>query len=126
MRMETGKANPDCSPTTKDITAQVIVIPIEATLDHNTGIRAATTRAVHNDLTQPTEDTAIDLAMTHHIGHIANHPNIKGLQVIDPGIAVDHMHDHPTDLQDMKLINQIHIPAGQEEDLIQEEHKGED
>ena len=36
VEIKTGEANPDHSPTTKDITAQVIVICIEATLDHNT------------------------------------------------------------------------------------------
>ena len=46
---------------------------------------------------------ATDLAMTHHTGHIADHLNIKALQVIDPEIAVDHIHNHHTDLQDMNL-----------------------
>ena len=50
--------------------------------------------------------------MTHHIGHIADHPNMEALQVIDPKMTVDHIHDHPTDLQDMNLADQIHIPAG--------------
>ena len=49
--------------------------------------------------------------MTHHISPIANHPNSKALQVIDPKIAVDYIHDHSTELQDMNLTNQIHIPA---------------
>ena len=56
--------------------------------------------------------------MTHHIGHIADHPNIEALQVINPKIAVDCIHNHPTDLQDMNLTDQIHIPVGQEEDHI--------
>ena len=84
MKIETDEADSDHSPTFKDIAAQVIVIDIEATLDHSTGIYATTTGAAHNDLTQPTEDTATDLAMTHCTGHIADHPNIKALQVIDP------------------------------------------
>ena len=54
VKTKTGKADPDHSPTNKDILAQVIVIHIEATLDHKTGIHAATTEAVHDDLTQPT------------------------------------------------------------------------
>ena len=48
MMIETDKANPDHSLTFEDITAQVITIPIEATLDHNTGIDAATTGAAHD------------------------------------------------------------------------------
>ena len=112
MKIETGKANPDQSPTFKDITAQVIMICIEVALDHNTGIDAATTGADHDDLTQPTEDIATDLAMTHHTGHITDHPNIEALQVINLETAVDHIHDHPTDLQGMNLTNQIHTSAG--------------
>ena len=62
--------------------------------------------------------TQPDLAMTHHTGHTADHPNIEVLQVIDPKIAVHHICDHPTDLQGIDLANQIHTPAGQEEDHI--------
>ena len=49
MKIETGKADADHSPTTKDIAAQVIMICIEATLDQNTRIDAATTEAAHDD-----------------------------------------------------------------------------
>ena len=94
------------------------MIHIEAALDHNTGIDTATTGAVHYDLIQPTEDTATDLAMKLHASHIADHPNTEAPRVIDPEIAVDHIHDHPIDLQDMNLTDQVHIPAGQEEDHI--------
>ena len=112
MKIETDEANPDHSPIFKDITAQVIVIHIEATLDHNTGIDVATIGAVHDNLTQPTDDTATDLTVTLHTSHTTDHPNIEAPQVIDPKIPVDHIHDHPTDLQDMNLANQIHIPVG--------------
>ena len=88
------------------------MIPIEATLDHNNGIDAASTGAVHNNLAQPIEDTATYLAMTHHIGHTQDHPNIEAPQVINPEIPVDHIHNHPIDLQDMNLADQIHIPGG--------------
>ena len=50
MRIETDEANPDHSPILEDITAWVITIHMEATLDHNTGIDIATTGAVHVDL----------------------------------------------------------------------------
>ena len=72
--IETDKVNPDCTLTTENITAQVIVIPIEAALDHNTRIDAATTGAVHDNLTPPIEATAIDLVTTLHIDHITDHP----------------------------------------------------
>ena len=90
MKIERGKVDPDHSPTTEDITAQVIAICIEATLDHNTGIDAATTGAAHNDLAQSTEDTSTDLAMTHCTGHITDHPNIKALWVVNTKITVGH------------------------------------
>ena len=116
--IDTDKINQDHILTTESITVQVITIPIEATLDHNTGIDAATTRAAHNSLTQPTGATAIDLAVTHHIDRIADHPHIEALQVINLKITVDYIHNHPIDLQDMNLTHQIHNPVGQEEDYI--------
>ena len=70
VKMETGEASPDHSHTFEDITAKAIAICIEAALDHNTGIDAATTEAAHDNLTQPTEDTATDLTMTHHTDHM--------------------------------------------------------
>ena len=87
------------------------MLHIEATLDHNTGIDGTTTGSLYHDLPQPREDTTTDLTMTHPTSHITDHPNIKALQVINPKIAVDHIHDHPTNLQGMNLTDQIHIPA---------------
>ena len=94
------------------------MIHIEAALDCNTEIDATTTGAVQVDLTQPTEDAVTDLTVTPHTSHTTNHPNIKGPQVINTRIVVDYIHDHPIDLQNMNLANQIHIPAGQDEDHI--------
>ena len=94
------------------------MIHIEATLDHNTGIEAATTDAAHNDVTQPTEDTATDLTMTHCTGNITGHPFIVALWIINPKLAVGHTHDHPTDFQGMNHMDQIHTPAGWEEGHI--------
>ena len=51
MKTETGKANPDHSHTFTDITTQVIMIPTEDTLDHNTRIDVATTGVAHDDCT---------------------------------------------------------------------------
>ena len=112
MKIEIDEANPGHSPTFKDITAQVIAIHIEATLDHNTGIDTTNTGVAQCDLTQSTGDRATDLTMTHHTSYIANHLNIKALQVINPEITVDHIHAHPTDLQGMNLTDQIHTAAG--------------
>ena len=69
-------------------------------------------------LLQLLETTAIDLAMTHHIDHITDHPQVEALQVINPEITVGHIHNQPTDLQGMNHTDQVHNPAGQEENHI--------
>ena len=119
MKIKTGAADQDHSLATEDITAWVITICWEATLDHNTEIDAATTEVAHDDLIQPTEDTAKDLTMTHHTGHITDHPHIAALLVIDPEITVIHTHDHPTNLEGMNHADQIHNLAVWEEGYIQ-------
>ena len=65
------------------------------------------------------ETTAIDFAVTHHINHITDHPLIEAPQVINPEITVGHIHDHPADLQGMNHVDQVHNPAGQDENHIQ-------
>ena len=80
VQTETGEASPDHSLTTKDITAQAIMIHIEATLGHYVGTDTTTTGVANDDLTQSTETTAttIDLAtVTHHINHIIVLHNIR-------------------------------------------------
>ena len=62
MKIEKVKADPDHSPTTGNIAAQVIMIHIEGTLDHNTGIDAATIETAHDDLAQPTD------VLEHNLG----------------------------------------------------------
>ena len=118
MMIEIDKVNPDCILTTESIAAQVITISIQATLDDNTGIDTAITGAAHNDLAPPIEDTAINLAMTHHIDHITDHPHIEDLQVIDLEIIGGHIHNHPTDLQGLTHVGQVHNSAGKEENHI--------
>ena len=116
---ETGKANPDHSLIFEDTTAQAITICIEATLDHDTEIDAAITGAAHNDCAPPIEATAINLTMTCHIDHIADHPHIEVLQVINPQITVGHIHDHPTDLQGRTHVDQVHTSADHEKNHTQ-------
>ena len=79
MMIGTDKAKQDHSLTFEGTAAQVIMIPVEAAVDHNTGIDAVTTGAAHDNLTPPIEATAIDLAMTHHINHTADHPHLEAL-----------------------------------------------
>ena len=92
MMIETGKADPGHSPTTQDIIAQIIVIHIETTLDHNTGKGTVTSEVAHDDLTYPTEDTATDLTMTLLTGHIADHhKHHEAPQVINSVITAGHI-----------------------------------
>ena len=112
VKVETDEADPDHSLSFDDTTAWAIVICIEVTLDHNTSIDTVITEAANDELTQPTEDTATDLTVTHLTDHIADHSNIEALQVINPEIIVGHIHDHSKGLQGMNHINQVHNPAG--------------
>ena len=91
MMIETDNVDPDHNLTTESIAAQVTMIPIEAALDHNPRIDAATTGAARNDFVPPIEATATNLTATHHIDHIADHPHIEACQVINPEIAVGHI-----------------------------------
>ena len=85
------------------------MIYTEATQGHNTGINAATTGAAHNDHIPPIEATAIDPTFTHHIEHITDHPHIEVIELTNPEIAVNHAHDHPTNLQGRTGTDEIHI-----------------
>ena len=96
MKRVTGKGDPDHNLIFENIAAQVIMIPTEAAQGHNTGIDATTIGAAHNDHAPPIDATATDLAMTHHINCVADHPHIEVLQLTNPEIAGDHAHDHPT------------------------------
>ena len=96
VKTETSKANPDHSLIFKDITAQAIVIHIEATLDHGTEIDAAITEASHDNLTPTTVDTATYLTVTPLINHITDYPKTEALQATNPNIIVGHTHDHPS------------------------------
>ena len=115
MKKETYEADADHNLLFKNITDKIIAILTEATQGHNTGIDAATTGAAHNNCTPPIEAAATDPAVTHHINHITDHPHIEVLQLINPENAVDHDHNHPTDLQGRTHTKQVHIPTDHKE-----------
>ena len=99
VKKETSKANTDHNLIFKNTAAWVIMILTKATLGYNTRIDAAPWRAAHNNHIPPIKVAVIDLAITHHIDHIADHPHIEILQLFNPEITIGHTHDHPTDLQ---------------------------
>ena len=115
MKTETGEADPDHNLIFEDIAAPAITICIEATLDCNTRINAATAEAAHYNPAPPTEDTATDLAVTPLTDHIADHPNTEAFQATHTNIIVGHTHDHPIGLQGMNCTHQACNPAGQGE-----------
>ena len=114
MKTETGKVNPDHNLIFTGIAARVIMIHTEAAQGHLIEIITATIGAAHNAHTPPTEVTAINITVTHHIINILDHPHIEVLQLTTPEIAVGHTHDHPTYLQSETCTYQIHIPADHE------------
>ena len=62
--------------------------------------------------------------MMHYIDHITDHPHIEALQVINPEIAVGHIHSHPTDLQGRTHLDQVHTPADHKKNYIPRRTQG--
>ena len=77
----------------------------EATPDHNNGTDTASIEAAQHYPTQHTENTVADPAMTHHN---ANHPYTAAHQLTTHRIAVDHIHTHPTDHQNITHTKEGH------------------
>ena len=74
VRTGTGEAIQGLSHVFTDAAAQVTMIPIEAILDHDTGIITFMTGVAHNTQILHTEVIVIDLAMTLHTDHTTDHP----------------------------------------------------
>ena len=115
MKIKEAETDPNPSQNTAGITAQVAIDLTEIAQGHKEGTDTTATEAVQSKPIQHTGDTVTGHAVTHHISHIADHPHIAALQVIDPEIVVGHTDYHPTNLQGMNQADQIHTPAGQEE-----------
>ena len=75
MSTGTGEAVQGLSHDFTDTAAQVIMIPIEAILDHDIGTIAIFTGVAHDAPIPHTGVIAIDLTMTLHIDHTADHPH---------------------------------------------------
>ena len=115
--MKTEEAETDLNPSqnTAGITAQSGIDLTEITQGHKDGTETTNAEAVQGDPTQHTGDTVTGHTMTHHIGHITDHPHIAAFWVINPEVVVGHIHDHPTYLWGMNQADQVHTPAGHEE-----------
>ena len=73
----------------------------EATSDHNNGTGTGTIEAAQDDPIQPNKDTVTDSTVTHHTGHTANYPHTTAQQVTALRTAVNHIHAHATDHQNI-------------------------
>ena len=100
----------DHSLDTADIAAPATVTYTETTPDHNNGRGKAAIGAAQNNPFQCTKDTVADPTMTHHTGHIANHPHTAAHQVTPLGIAIDHINANPTDCQNIIHTKEDHTP----------------
>ena len=84
MKQGTGEVILDHNHIFADTAAQIIMIHIEATPGHDTGI-ITTTPGVTPDAHIPhTEITAINPAVTHHIDPTADHPHTEVPQPTTP------------------------------------------
>ena len=97
--MEIGKEEvvPGHSHIFIDTAAQVVMIHIEATPGQDIGIITTTPGVAHDVQVPHTGITAIDLTMTHHIDHTADHPDQEVPHPITPEIEADHIHEIPQD-----------------------------
>ena len=68
----------------------------KAAPDHKNGTGTAAIEAAQDDPIQYTRDTVTGHTMIHHTGHTANPPHIEAHQATTLRIAVDHIHDLPT------------------------------
>ena len=109
MRTETGEVVPGHSHISTDTTAQVVMIHIEATPDHNIGIIATTAGVAHNTQIPHTGVKVIDSTVTHHTDHTADHQHTEAHHTT-PETEVTHIHTHPTNPWDEFHIGYTHTP----------------
>ena len=101
-----------------DTTAQVIMIHIEVIPGHNIGIIATTPGVAHNAHVLHTGVIAINLALTHHINHTADHLHTETHHHPTPETDIAHIHTHLTNPQDEIHIVHTHTPVDHEANHI--------
>ena len=108
MKMGTGEIIPGHNHIFTDITAQVIMIRIEAVSGHNIGIITIIPGVAHNTQVPLTAVIAINPGVTHHIDPTADHPCTEAHHHIPPETEVTHTHIHPTNPRDKIHIGYTH------------------
>ena len=117
MRTGTGKAFQGLSHISTDTAAQVIMIPIEAILNHNIGIIAIITGVGHHAPIPHTGVIAVDLTVKLHIDHTEDNPCTETHHTT-PDIEACHIHTHPTNPHDGIHIGHAHTPVDHEANHI--------
>ena len=72
----------------------------------------ATTEAAQDDPIQHSEAKVTEPTMTHHTSHTADHPYTAAHQFTTLRTAVDHIHVHPIDHQNMPHTKEEHAVQG--------------
>ena len=85
---------------------------IEATPDHNEGMGKATIEVAQGNPIQHMKATVTGPAMTHHTSLTADSPHTAAHQVTTFRTAVDHIHAHPTELQNIIHTIEDHAVPG--------------
>ena len=75
--------------------------------DHNNGTGTAAIEAAQDDPIQHTGNTGTGYALIHHMGDTANPPHTTAHQATPLRITVDHIHDLPTDCQNVMHTKRI-------------------
>ena len=117
MKTRAGEAIQGHSHIFTDTAAQVVRVPIEAILDHGIGILTIITGVAHDAQIPHTGAIAIDLAVTPHIDHTADHLH-TGTHHTTPEIEACHVHIHPTNPHNEPHIGHTHTPVDHEANHI--------
>ena len=99
-KIEKVETDPDHSLDTADITDLVIMTCTEATLDNNR-TDTATIEVAQNNPIQHTRDPLPGHTVIHHTSHITSSPHTQAHQATALRIAVDLIHDLPTNHQNI-------------------------
>ena len=73
----------------------------EAAPDCNKGVGTYIIESAQGDSIQHTKATTTEPTMTHHISHTTDNPHTAAYLVTTLRMAVDHIHIHPTDCQNI-------------------------
>ena len=109
--IEKIETDPDHSLDTANTIAPGIMTCTEATLNHNNGTGTASIEAAQDNPIQHTRDTVTGHAVTHHTSYTAKPSHTTAHQTTALRITVDHIHDFPTNCQNIVHTKKDHTVA---------------